>query len=83
VSGRDPILGSNSQPHALSSEGKSGNRGAIGTCFFTLIFRGRRLSARNLGPASPVEAYHPHAHLYYTWGCVVNPVIVIFCKYLC
>jgi hypothetical protein len=27
--------------------------------FFALISRGRRLSARNLGPASPVEASHP------------------------
>ena len=29
--------------------------------FFTLIFRGRRLSARNPGPASSVEACHPRA----------------------
>ncbi len=27
-----------------------------------LILRGRRLSARNLGPASPVEACHPQMH---------------------
>jgi RNA polymerase sigma factor (sigma-70 family) len=33
--------------------------------FFALIFRGRRLSARNPEPASPVEASHPHAELLY------------------
>jgi len=33
--------------------------------FFALIYRGRRLSARNLGPASPVEASHPQSSLLY------------------
>jgi len=32
---------------------------------FALISRGRRLSARNPGPASPVEACHPRAWLLY------------------
>jgi hypothetical protein len=33
--------------------------------FFALIYRGRRLSARNLGPASPVEANHPQVSVLY------------------
>ncbi len=31
-----------------------------------LIFRGRRLSARNSGSASPVEACHPRVLILYT-----------------
>ena len=37
--------------------------------FFVLILRGRYLSARNPGPASPVEACHPLCILIITdWG---------------
>jgi len=35
--------------------------------FFALILRGRRLSARNPGPASSVEADHPHCVSIITW----------------
>jgi len=34
--------------------------------FFVLILRGRYLSARNPGPASPVEACHPRRILLYS-----------------
>ena len=37
--------------------------------FFALILRGRRLSARNPGPASSVEADHPRCICIITW-CV-------------
>ena len=33
---------------------------------FALIFRDRRLSARNSGSASPVETFHPRVSLLYT-----------------
>jgi len=31
---------------------------------FTLIYRARRLSTRNPGPASSVETFHPHLYNY-------------------
>lgn len=64
-------------PPLLGSERKCSVGSAIGTWFFVLIFRGRHLSARNLGPASPVEACHPQLQIHCSIG---NPFLHI-CLY--
>jgi len=48
---------------ALGGEGHSSIGSAVGTCFFALILRARRLSARIPGPASSVEASHPQIRI--------------------
>jgi hypothetical protein len=53
-------------PIALSGERHGSIGSAIGTCFFALIYRVRRLSARIPGPASSVEACHPRFPYYST-----------------
>ena len=45
---------------------------------FTLIFRGRRLSARSPGPASSVEAYHPRGSNYNMQNGCMNMFVLDF-----
>jgi len=59
--GRALIKESGCYVYRLCSEGHSSVWSAIGTWFFALSLRVRRLSARIPGPASPVEACHPQS----------------------
>ena len=64
--GRGPALEDHLPNHSLMQRGEEQSSLCVWHVCFALIYRGRRLSARNPGLASPVEANHPRAILLYT-----------------
>jgi len=61
MNGRDPVYGVNAPLACCTRQQEEEQHSCL--CdwhvLFSLILRGRRLSARSPGPASSVEAYHP------------------------